>query len=244
MSIFCFSFDPTSFHKLTVVAGCRFSTRLFFAFYIHPFLWTPLMFNLICWAVSCSLLFSVTFFLPMLVVPCAVYCACWLGLRWFRTRLERVEVAEDAAKCTLAWWHKLLFTNLQDSVWFFKPKKNNPFEYLLLIVSFLATFFVVLGPVLVYGVWMAAYAYSEHTPEENMALAALAYKYTYGLFIGIKWHIPALEFDVALAAEASSIVTSVYSSLIHVCCRPSVLTAISPSSIPFHQITSFMPAGH
>lgn len=198
----------------------------FFYFYFNPFFFTPLAFNIFFWVCSLSFLFSIVFFMPMMVSPCLFYYAVFNFLQWCHAKLEEVKEADNADKLgcvrpcgckskegreggTCAWLHAKLITNARDSIWFFNIEKESK-SYLLTTVMLIALVYIVLSPLLIYGTWMALYVYSGRTTEENMNMAAFIYRYKYGILLGIQFHLPDIEFDIRLAYHVRLLLLSLF----------------------------------
>lgn len=54
----------------------------FFYYYVNPGFVVPLVFNLLCWVLTLSCLFSIIFFMPMLLAPCVLYYVLWKFFQW------------------------------------------------------------------------------------------------------------------------------------------------------------------
>ena len=63
-------------------------------------------------------------------------------------------------------------------------------------------FLLALAPFVVFGTWVAAFAYAGHAPEDVMALVRRVYRFVFAGVLGAELQMPSFSFDLAAIPEA------------------------------------------
>ena len=137
-------------------------------------------------------------FLPLGLFTISMYLLIFFGLMSLEAKLVHVlqEGGGDAG-----WLNEKGrdFANaLHSMVWFCNTGELTNFQCILIVVPIT----VALSPFVVFGTWVAAYSYADHSPAEVVLLVRRIYRFVFACVHGFKFQLPSFDFSLDSVHDA------------------------------------------
>jgi hypothetical protein len=182
---------------------------------------------------TASFVFSVFFFVPMVLCLTGIFIVYWRALKVVKEAIEGpgiVDIQGAEVDCgtfikplegTLWWLPNSSSSILSDTRTIrsglyskFRPLRYiktdiSAFSVMLTVVMF-SSALLVLSPLLVFGHWAAFYSYLGNSPSDNMTYVARIYRHFFGVLIDFKFYVPDLfNFNLGDIPEWISVLMDV-----------------------------------